>query len=144
MNKISLQERGKKMKTSKPTFAKEELKVAEFDFSKYLDSEEMIVGYLEECLDDPNPNVFLRALGHAAKARGMSELARTTGISRESLYKSFNGECKPQFATVLKITRAMGLNLSLTGEKASGKANPKKRTRQGQASRRRKREPVMV
>ena len=128
------------MKNKKPTVTKEEIQVAEFDFSEILDSEEMIVGYLEQCLEDPNPNVFLRALGHAAKARGMSELSKTTGISRVSLYKSFNGECKPQFETVLKITRAMGLNLSLTG----ARANPPKRTRQGQASRNRKRQLVEV
>ena len=111
------------MKTKKLVVTKEEVQVAEFDFSEILDSEEMIVGYLEECLDDPNPNVFLRALGHAAKARGMTELSKRTGISRVSLYKSFNGECKPQFETVLKITRALGLNLSLSGGPIPDKDN---------------------
>lgn len=105
------------MKIEKTLFSEEESAVSEFDFSEYLDNEEMIADYLEECLADPNPNVFLRALGHAAKATGMTRLARKTGLPRESLYKSLNGECKPQFETVLKITRAMGLRLSLkTGE----------------------------
>ena len=118
------------MKNKKPVVTKEEIQVAEFDFSEILDSEEMIAGYLEECLDDPNPNVFLRALGHAAKARGITQLAKATGISRVSLYNSFNGECKPQFDTVLKITRAMGLNLSLTGgQTAESKAKTAKATR---------------
>lgn len=88
-------------------------KTRQFDPANYLESEEDIAEYLAVCLEDPNPDVFLAALGDAAKARGMTQLAKDTGLRRESLYKTFQPGKKPQFDTILKITKALGVSLSV-------------------------------
>lgn len=69
--------------------------------------------YLEACLEDPEADAALiaKALGDIARARGMSQLARDTGLSRESLYKALSGERSPEFDTILKVTRALGIQL---------------------------------
>lgn len=89
-------------------------KIREFDAARYLNNEKMMAKYLAVCLEDPNPDVFLAALGDVAKARGMTQLARDTGLSRESLYKTFSPGKKPQFDTIKKITKALGVSLSVT------------------------------
>ncbi len=93
-----------------------EITITEYDSANYLDSEEMIAEYLAACLEDSNPDLFLVALGNVAKARGMTQLAKDTGLSRESLYKTFSPGTKPRFETILKISRALGVPLSVTGE----------------------------
>lgn len=87
--------------------------IREFDVSRYLDDEEMMADYLAACLEDPNPDVFLAALGDVAKARGITQLSKETGLRRESLYKTFSPGKKPHFETILKITKALGLPLSV-------------------------------
>lgn len=84
-----------------------------FDAALYLDDEEAMIEYLDACLEDPNPDVFITALGDVAKARGMSRLARDADLSRESLYKALSGDTKPRFETVQKITQALGLRLKI-------------------------------
>lgn len=93
--------------------------IREYETARYLDSEEMIAEYLAACLEDPNPDVFLGALGEVAKARGAAQLAKDTGLSRESLYKTFSPGTKPRFETILKITNALGVPL---GMKQGGEA----------------------
>ncbi len=93
-----------------------EITITEYDSANYLDNEEMIAEYLAACLEDSNPDLFLVALGNVAKARGMTQLAKDTGLSRESLYKTFSPGTKPRFETILKISRALGVPLSVTGE----------------------------
>ncbi len=88
-------------------------KIREFDPAKYLEDEGMMADYLAACLEDPNPDVFLAALGDVAKARGIAQLAKDTGLRRESLYKTFAAGKKPQFETILKITKALGVPLSV-------------------------------
>ena len=87
--------------------------IREYDTARYLDSEEMIAEYLAACLEDPNPDVFLAALGNVAKTRGIAQLAKDTGLSRESLYKSFASGTKPRFETILKISKALGVPLGI-------------------------------
>ena len=87
--------------------------IREYDTARYLDSEEMIAEYLAACLEDPNPDVFLAALGNVAKARGVAQLAKDTGLSRESLYKTFSPGTKPRFETILKISKALGVPVSI-------------------------------
>ncbi len=87
--------------------------VREFEASRYLDSEEAIQEYLAACLEDSNPDVFLIALGEVAKARGVAQLAKDTGLSRESLYKTFSPGTKPRFETILKISKALGVPLGI-------------------------------
>jgi len=87
--------------------------IREYETARYLDSEEMITEYLAACLEDPNPDVFLGALGNVAKARGVAQLAKDTGLSRESLYKTFSPGTKPRFETILKISNALGVPFSI-------------------------------
>lgn len=67
--------------------------------------------YLEACLEEPDADAafIAKALGDIARARGMSQVARDAGLSRESLYKALSGERAPEFDTILKVTRALGL-----------------------------------
>lgn len=70
-----------------------------------------MAAYLEAALEDGDPMLVTAALGDIARAKGMSELARATGLGRESLYKALSAEGNPEFATVLKVIRALGLKL---------------------------------
>jgi len=86
---------------------------SKFDVSEQLRTDEEMRAYLEACLEDPEADAafIAKALGDIAKARGMSQLARDTGLSRESLYKALSGERSPEFDTILKVTRALGIQL---------------------------------
>ena len=87
-----------------------ELKV--FEASDYLNNEDEIAQFLTISLEDPNPDVFLRALQEVAKARGMSQLTKDAGINRESLYKALAPGAKPRYDTVLKLVNALGVKLT--------------------------------
>jgi probable addiction module antidote protein len=83
----------------------------EFDAAEFLDSAEAIAAYLEDVFQDDDPSAISKALGTVARAKGMAEIARKTGLSRESLYKALSAEGNPEFATVLKVLRALDLKL---------------------------------
>ena len=72
-----------------------------------------MAAYLEACLEEANGDAAFvaKALGNIARAKGMTEIARETGLSRESLYKSLSGERSPSFETVLKVITALGLKI---------------------------------
>ena len=89
------------------------VKLTEFDASAYLDSEEVIAEYLSAALEDPNPDVFLAAVGNVAKARGMSNIARSAGLGRESLYKALSPGSKPRYDTILKVLHGLGVRLAV-------------------------------
>ena len=89
------------------------IKTRPFDMANYLNSEEDIAEYLRQVLEDNNPAELAGALGDIARARGMTQLARDTGLSRESLYKSLSGERAPSSDTLFKVIHAMGFKLSL-------------------------------
>ncbi|MBS7350769.1 MAG: putative addiction module antidote protein [Comamonas sp.] len=89
------------------------IKTRPFDMANYLRSEEEIAEYLRQVLEDNDPAELAAALGHVARARGMTQLAKDTGLSRESLYKSLSGERAPSSDTLFKVIRAMGFKLSL-------------------------------
>jgi probable addiction module antidote protein len=82
-----------------------------FDIADYLDSEEMIAGYLAVVMEDNDPALLAAALGDVARARGMTQLARDTGLAREALYRSLSEAGNPSFATVNKVMHALGLKL---------------------------------
>ena len=82
-----------------------------FDAADYLDSEEVIAAYLSAALDDDNPDLFLVAIKDIARARGMTQLAKDTGLGRESLYKALAPGAKPRYDTILKVVRALGVTL---------------------------------
>lgn len=88
-------------------------KLSKWDSAQYLKSEEDMLAYFEACLEEAgDDSAFIaKALGNIARARGMTQLARDTGLGRESLYKALSGEGNPSFATILKVTRALGLQL---------------------------------
>ena len=89
-------------------------KIAAFDAAEYLDNAEVIAEYLNAALEDENPDVFLVAVSDVAKARGIANLARDTGLGRESLYKALAPGAKPRYDTVLKLVRALGVELHAT------------------------------
>jgi len=82
-----------------------------FDVSQYLDSKEMIAEYLSQVLKDGDMNELLNAIGNIAKAKGMSQIAKDTGLGRESLYKTFSSDAKPRFETVMKVLDSFGVKL---------------------------------
>ena len=82
-----------------------------FDAADYLDSPEMIADYLTEAFASEDPALITKAIGAVARAKGMSGVAEDTGLSRENLYRALGGGAKPEFATVLKVLHALGINL---------------------------------
>lgn len=86
-------------------------KLPKFDTAEFLDSAEAIAAYLEEVFQDEDPAEITKALGNVARAKGMTEISRKTGLSRESLYKALSGEGNPEFATVLKVMKALDLKI---------------------------------
>ena len=85
--------------------------LAPFDAADYLDDEQTIAEYLTAALEDPNPDVFLTAVRDVARARGMTQLAKDSGLGRESLYKALSPGAKPRYDTVLKLVHALGIKL---------------------------------
>jgi probable addiction module antidote protein len=79
-----------------------------FEISDYLDSKEMIAEYLNTVLMEGNNDDIINAIGHIAKAIGMTKIAEETGMSRPSLYKALSEGAKPQFATIMKVLKAIG------------------------------------
>jgi probable addiction module antidote protein len=86
-------------------------KLTTFDVSQYLDSKEMIAEYLTQVLQDGDMNELLEAIGNIAKAKGMSQIAKDTGLGRESLYKTFSADSKPRFETIMKVLDSFGVKL---------------------------------
>ena len=83
-------------------------KTTKFDIAEYLDDDVMIAEYLNNVLEEGDSTDIISALGHVAKAQGMSKIAEETGLSRPSLYKALSRGAKPQFETILKVLRAVG------------------------------------
>ena len=84
------------------------MKTSKFDIADYLDSKEMIAEYLNSVLEEGDNDDVVVALGHIAKAIGMSKIAEETGMSRPSLYKALSAGSKPQFETIMKVLKAVG------------------------------------
>lgn len=87
-------------------------KTRRYDTAEQLDSPHEIAAYIEAALEDGDARVIAHALGTVARARGMSEIARKTGLGRESLYKALSPDGNPTLATVLKVVRALGVRLN--------------------------------
>ena len=111
-------------------------KTTKYDVSEHLRTPEETAAYLEACIEEANGDAafIAKALGDIARAKGMSQVARDAGLSRESLYKALSGERSPGFDTVLKVIRALGIGLH--AEVAHTKAQ------QGVPQDRRKRAPA--
>jgi probable addiction module antidote protein len=111
-------------------------KTIKYDVSEHLRTPEEMAAYLEACIEEANGDAafIAKALGDIARAKGMSQVARDAGVSRESLYKALSGERSPGFDTVLKVIGALGLGLRAevahTGNSTAqrgGTANRRKR-----------------
>ncbi len=89
-------------------------KTKPFDPAEYLDDSASIAAYMNDALESGDPAFVADALGVVARARGMSEVARKAGLSRESLYRALSTDGNPEFATILRVVRALGLQLSAT------------------------------
>lgn len=94
------------------------LKTTPWDSAEYLKTEADIADYLSACFEEApdDPAFLVHALGVAARARNMSQLARDTGLTREGLYKALSAEGNPSFGTVLKVAGAMGYRFVLVGK----------------------------
>jgi probable addiction module antidote protein len=82
-----------------------------FDAAEYLDSPEMIADYLTEALESDDASEIAMAIGVVARSVGMSAVAGKAGLSRENLYRALGGDAKPEFGTVMKVLRALGMDL---------------------------------
>ena len=91
------------------------IKTTRWDSAEHLQSDEDIKLYLEACFEEAgdDPAFVVHALGVIARAKNMSQLARDTGITREGLYKAFSTEGNPTFATVTKVAKALGLQITV-------------------------------
>jgi probable addiction module antidote protein len=83
----------------------------EFDITEHLDSEQAIAEYLTVVLEENDPAALADALGVAARARGMSEIAELSGLSREALYKALRPDAHPRFDTINRVCAALGVKL---------------------------------
>lgn len=88
----------------------------EYDSARYLDSEEAIAEYIAAASESGDPHELALALGVVAKARGMSDLSRQTGLTRQALYKALSGEGNPELGTIAKVADALGYRLSLVAK----------------------------
>jgi probable addiction module antidote protein len=83
----------------------------EFDAAQYLDSEAAVAAYLTDILEANDPALLAAALGDLARARGMSEIAKASGLTREALYKALRPDAKPRYDTIAKVCGALGVRL---------------------------------
>jgi len=97
---------------TKKAKGKTKVKLMPFDAARYLTDDAAIAEYMTAVLEADDPDLLLAALGDIARARGMAQVARDTGLGRESLYKALTPGAKPRFDTVLKVARALGVRLS--------------------------------
>ncbi|PSB17251.1 putative addiction module antidote protein [Phormidesmis priestleyi ULC007] len=84
-----------------------------WDAAEHLETREDIATYLEAALEDGDPSLVVAALGDIARSKGMTHIARETGLGRESLYKALSAEGNPEFVTVLKVLQALGLRIQV-------------------------------
>ncbi len=82
-----------------------------FDAAEYLDSEEAVAAYLTAMIEEGDPAMLAAALGDIARARGMSEIAKASGLTREALYKALRPNAQPRFDTVSRVCAALGVRL---------------------------------
>jgi probable addiction module antidote protein len=90
------------------------VKTIPWDTADHLETLEDIAAYLEAVFEDGDPELIAHALGAVARSKGMTEIARRTGLGRQSLYKALSPDGRPEFVTVLSVVRALGLKLTIT------------------------------
>jgi probable addiction module antidote protein len=93
------------------------IKARTWDVTRDLDTEEKAAAFLEDICESGDPRLIAAAIGEVARARGMTQIAREAGLSRESLYKALSEEGNPEFATIMKVIKALGYDMALTPHK---------------------------
>jgi probable addiction module antidote protein len=93
-----------------------------FDPAAYLDDDEALAVYMSEALESGDPAFITDAISVIARARGMTQVAKDAGLSRERLYRALSSDGNPEFATILKVVDALGLKLTASAREASGMA----------------------
>lgn len=93
-------------------------KTLPWDPAEHLNTEREIAAYLEAALEEGEPSLVAAALGDIARARGMTQLARDTGLGRESLYKALSPSGNPEFSTIMKVVQALGFKLHASPTKS--------------------------
>ena len=88
-------------------------KTRRWDAAETLETKQDIAAYLDAVLEDGDPELLKAALGDIARAKGMTEIARAAGLGRANLYKAFSPKGNPEFATVAKVLKALGLRLTI-------------------------------
>lgn len=94
------------------------METSRFDIADYLDNKEMIAEYLNTVLEEGDDSDVVTAIGHIAKSIGMTKIAEETGLSRPSLYKALSDGAKPQFATIMKVLKAIGGHIQINPKTA--------------------------
>ncbi|WP_440608857.1 addiction module antidote protein [Acinetobacter baumannii] len=91
------------------------IKLRKWDSAEHLKTEEDMQAYLQACIEESNGDAafIAKALGNIAKAKGMTQLAKDTGLGRESLYKALSGDVNPSFDTIIKVVKALNLRLAI-------------------------------
>jgi len=89
------------------------LKTKSYNPFDYLETKEEIAEYLNNAYMEDDPRIFIIAIGHLARKKGMTSIARKTGLNRESLYKSLTGEGNPKFSTISKVIKALDCKLAV-------------------------------
>ena len=89
------------------------LETTKWDTAEILDSPEMIASYIEAVMEDADPALITLALGNIARSKGMTEIAKKTGITREGLYKALSAEGDPKLTTFLGVLKSLGLRLTV-------------------------------
>jgi probable addiction module antidote protein len=94
------------------------METSKFDIADYLDNKELITEYLNTVLEEGDNADLINAIGHIAKAIGMTKISEETGLSRPSLYKALSNGAKPQFNTIMKVLKAIGGQIQVSPKSA--------------------------
>lgn len=91
------------------------IKLRKWDSAEHLKTDEDMQAYLQACIEESNNDAafIAKALGNIARAKGMTQLSKDTGLGRESLYKALSGEVNPSFDTIIKVVKALNLHLAI-------------------------------
>ena len=89
------------------------VELTKWDSADHLKTKEDVAAYLEAVFEDGDSELITHALGVVARAEGMTEVAKQTGLTRASLYKALSGDGNPEFSTVLKVVHALGLKMTV-------------------------------
>jgi len=110
--------RKKTVKTIKPTKAKKKVTFSKWDPAEVITTKERVIAFLEEALEENDPDFLLETIGHIARSKGMAQIAREMNLDRVGLYKSLSPDGNPSFKTIYKLFDILGLQMKLEQKSA--------------------------